>query len=316
MKRTLVLALALIAVLAGCSSSTEAAPPAEAVTVKHKYGETKVPPDVSRVATVGWNDQDFVLALGVVPVTTRAWFDNYNDFPWVKEATGGKGVPSAGRDGIDYEAIAAAQPQVILAIYETIDKPTYERLSAIAPTVVQSADYPNEETPWDQQLLLTAKALGKSTEAQALLDQVHAKIDEAKKANPVFAGKVLVEDYGPENGGHYLLGKGDPRRAVFDALGFGAQQVTKEVSDEKVALLDRDVLFVNGATKAQLAKSPVFSRLAVVRSDRTLYTSFESNLSGALSYSGPKALLYALDVLVPQLANALNGKPVADLSNA
>lgn len=308
--------LALVAVLAGCSSATEQAPPAAAVTVAHKYGETKVPAGVARVATVGWNDQDFVLALGVVPVTTRAWFDNYNDFPWVKDATGGKGVPSAGRDGIDYEAIAAAQPQVILAIYETIDKPTYERLSAIAPTVVQSADYPNEETPWDQQLLLTGKALGKSAEAQALLDQVHAKIDEAKQANPVFAGKVLVEDYGPGNGGHYLLGKGDPRRALFDALGFGAQQATKEVSDEKVALLDRDVLFVNGATKAQLAKSPVFARLAVVRSDRTLYTSFESNLSGALSYSGPKALLYALDVLVPQLANALNGRPVADLSNA
>jgi iron complex transport system substrate-binding protein len=182
--------------------------------------------------------------------------------------------------------------------------------------VVQSAQYPDEETPWDQQLLLTGKALGKDSEAKALLDQVHAKIEAAKAAHPEFAGKVLVEDYGPENGGHYLLGKGDPRRALFDALGFGAQEATKEVSDENVALLDRDVLFVNGATKKQLAASPVFSRLAVVRTGRTLYTSFESNLSGALSYSGPKALLYALDVLVPQLANALNGRPVADLSDA
>jgi iron complex transport system substrate-binding protein len=320
LKRTLVVALALIVALvvalASCSSTEAAAPPDEAITVSHKFGDTKVPRNVERVATVGWNDQDFVLALGIVPVTTRAWFDNYNDFPWVKEATGGKGVASVGTDGIDYEAIAAAKPQVILAVYETIDKPTYERLSAIAPTVVQSAQYPDEETPWDQQLLLTGKALGKDSEAKALLDQVHAKIEAAKAAHPEFAGKVLVEDYGPENGGHYLLGKGDPRRALFDALGFGAQEATKEVSDENVALLDRDVLFVNGATKKQLAASPVFSRLAVVRTGRTLYTSFESNLSGALSYSGPKALLYALDVLVPQLANALNGRPVADLSDA
>jgi ABC-type Fe3+-hydroxamate transport system substrate-binding protein len=50
--------------------------------------------------------------------------------------------------------------------------------------------------------------------------------------------------------------------------------------------------------------------------DRTLYTTFESHLSGALTYSGPDALLYALDVLTPQLANALNGRPVADLANA
>ena len=49
---------------------------------------------------------------------------------------------------------------------------------------------------------------------------------------------------------------------------------------------------------------------------RTLYTTFESNLNGALTYSGPDALLYALDVLTPQLANALNGRPVADLSAA
>ncbi len=81
-------------------------------------------------------------------------------------------------------------------------------------------------------------------------------------------------------------------------------------------MLDRDILFVNGATKQQMAASPVFAKLAVVTSDRTLYTTFDSPLSGALSYSGPKALLYALDVLVPQLANAVNGKPVADLSNA
>jgi iron complex transport system substrate-binding protein len=83
-----------------------------------------------------------------------------------------------------------------------------------------------------------------------------------------------------------------------------------------VALLDRDVLFVNGATKQQMMASPVFARLDVVRGDRTLYTTFDSNLSGALSYSGPKALLYALDKLVPQLANAVNGRPVADRSNA
>jgi ABC-type Fe3+-hydroxamate transport system substrate-binding protein len=180
--------------------------------------------------------------------------------------------------------------------------------------VIQSGEYPDEQTPWNVQLLLTGKALGKEAEAQALLDQVNAKIDEAKAANPAFAGKVLVEDFGPENGGHYLIGKGDPRRALFDALGFDAQEHTGDLGEERLALMDRDLLFVNGATKEQMTASPVFARLNVVRGDRTLYTTFDSNLSGALSYSGPKALLYALDQLVPQLSNAVNGKPVADLS--
>jgi iron complex transport system substrate-binding protein len=308
--------LVAIGLVAGCGSAPAAGPADESVSISHKFGETKVPKNPARVATVGWNDQDFVLALGIVPIVTRAWFDQYNNYPWVQEATGGKGVATMGGDGIDYEAVAAARPDVIFAVYETIDRPTYDRLSQIAPTVIQSAEYPDEETPWNVQLLLTGGALGKDAEAQALLDQVNAKIDEAKAANPAFAGKVLVEDFGPENGGHYLIGKGDPRRTLFDALGFDAQDHTGDLSEEQLALMDRDLLFVNGATKEQMMASPVFARLGVVQSDRTLYTTFDSNLSGALSYSGPKALLYALDQLVPQLANAVNGRPVADLSNA
>jgi iron complex transport system substrate-binding protein len=314
--RAVLALLVAVGMVAGCSSSTEAGPPDDTISISHKFGETTVPKDPARVVTVGWNDQDFVLALGVVPIVTRAWFDNYNNYPWVQEATGGKGVATMGGDGIDYEAIAAAKPDVIFAVYETIDRPTYDRLSQIAPTVIQSGEYPDEETPWDVQLLLTGEALGKEAEAQALVDEVKAKIDEAKAANPAFAGKVLVEDFGPENGGHYLIGKGDPRRTLFDALGFDAQEATGDVSEENLSLLDHDVLFVNGATKEQMMASPVFARLNVVQSDRTLYTTFDSNLSGALSYSGPKALLYALDQLVPQLSNAVNGKPVADLANA
>ena len=84
-------------------------------------------------------------------------------------------------------------------------------------------------------------------------------------------------------------------------------------------LLDRDVLFVNGATKETMLASPTFARLKVVQEDRTLYTTFETPLSGALAYSGPNALLYALDVLVPQLAAATDddpATPVTDLSKA
>ena len=77
-----------------------------------------------------------------------------------------------------------AKPDVIFAIYETIDKQTYERLSQIAPTVIQSADYPDEETPWDVQLLTTGKALGKEAEAKELVGKVQGRIDEAPRPTP------------------------------------------------------------------------------------------------------------------------------------
>ncbi|MCX6469944.1 MAG: ABC transporter substrate-binding protein [Corynebacteriales bacterium] len=305
-----------VATLSACGSGSDTTASGPTVTIAHKFGETKVPADPKRVVTVGYNDQDFTLALGVVPVTTRAFFDSYDTLPWVQAQTGGKGVPAMQGDSINYEEIAAAKPDLILAIYETVDRKTYDRLSQIAPTVIQSAEYKDEETPWNVQLLTTGKALGREAQARALVTKVTGAVDAAKAAHPEFAGKTLVVDYGPENGGHYLLGANDPRRALFDALGFGAQDTVGDVSEEKLGLLDRDVLFVEGATRSQLASSPAFTRLNVVREDRTLYTQFDSPLAGALSYSGPDALLYAIKVVVPQLSNALTGKPVADLAGA
>ncbi|GAA3960978.1 ABC transporter substrate-binding protein [Actinoplanes auranticolor] len=288
------------------------------VSIEHKFGSTTIEKQPERVVTVGWNDQDPVLALGVVPVSTREWFTEYPAYPWVKEALAGKPLTTFSAE-INFEAIIKQQPDLILAIYETINKETYDKLSQIAPTVIQSKDYADEQTPWDVQTLTTGKALGMSSEAQALVAKVNAKIDEAKAANPQFAGKTLVVDFGPEKGQHWLIPAKDPRRALFDALGFAAQTESEDVSEERLDLLDRDVLFVNGATKKDMLASPAFSRLTVATEDRALYTSFSTPLGGALAYSGPNALLYALEVLVPQLKNATDGDPatkVEDLSNA
>ncbi|MCA2225342.1 ABC transporter substrate-binding protein [Nonomuraea aurantiaca] len=313
----------MVGSLISCSSSaqapkaTEAADPAFPVSIDHKFGSTTITSRPTRVVTVGWNDQDFALALGVVPVSTREWFEEYLTYPWVKTALGGKPLPTFSAE-INFEAIVKQRPDLIIAIYETVNKQTYDKLSQIAPTVVQSSAYPDEQTPWDVQTLTTGKALGKSAQAQALVDKVNGKIAAAKQAHPEFTGKVLVVDYGPENGQHYLVPGRDPRRALFDALGFAAQSQSGDVSEERLDLLDKDVLFVNGSTKAKMASSPVFSRLNVVKTDRTIYTDFSTPLGGALSYSGPDALLYALDVLVPQLANAADMKPstaITDLSN-
>ncbi len=307
-----------VGLVGACGSSPKSAPESDhAVKISHKFGETTVPANPTRIVTVGWTDQDFVLPFGVVPVAARTFEDNYDNYPWVKAATDGKGVPTwGGADSIDYEAIAAKKPDLIFAIYESIDKQTYERLSQIAPTVIQSADYADEQTPWNVQLMTTGKALGKEAQARELVDRVQGKIDAARKANPEFDGKTLVMDVGPENGGHYLLPENDPRRGLFTALGFKAQDVAGDVSEEKLAELDKDVLFITGATKEQMLASPAFARLGVVAKDRVLYTDFASNLNGALTYSGPDALQYALDTVTPQLANALNGRPVADLANA
>ncbi len=52
----------------GSSSSTKAEADAFPVTIEHAFGETTIESEPTRVATLGWADQDHVLALGVVPV--------------------------------------------------------------------------------------------------------------------------------------------------------------------------------------------------------------------------------------------------------
>src|SRR4051812_15117953 len=84
----------MVGSLISCSSSaqapkaTEAADPAFPVSIDHKFGSTTITSRPTRVVTVGWNDQDFALALGVVPVSTREWFEEYLTYPWVKTALG------------------------------------------------------------------------------------------------------------------------------------------------------------------------------------------------------------------------------------
>ncbi|WP_436522683.1 ABC transporter substrate-binding protein [Actinoplanes sp. HUAS TT8] len=310
--RRVLAAVLLTTALTACSTSDDAdkAAPASStagtafpVTIEHKFGHTTIPSKPHRIVTVGWNDQDFALALGEVPVSTREWFTEYPTYPWVASSLGGASLPTFSAE-INYEAIIKQRPDLILAVYETIDKATYDKLSQIAPTVIQSSQYKDEETPWDVQTLTTGKALGKPAEAQALVDKVKAAADAAKTANPQFAGKTLVVDYGPEKGQHYLLPKNDPRRALFDLLGFATQDQAEDVSEERLDLADRDVLVIEGATEADMLKSPVFAKLKVVAAKHTLYIPFDGPLAGALSYSGPDALLYALDQLVPQLKTA------------
>jgi iron complex transport system substrate-binding protein len=97
MKRTLAAPLAaatlLVAALTGCStgstsadaaseptSTTSVDPDAFPVTIEHALGETTIEAEPTRVATLGWTDQDHVLALGVVPVgaTKITWGGNDN----------------------------------------------------------------------------------------------------------------------------------------------------------------------------------------------------------------------------------------------
>jgi len=82
------------------------------VTVEHKFGTTEIPEEPERVVTIGFSEQDPVLALGVKPVAVREWFGNhpYAVWPWALDELGD------------------AEPQVLVMPYGELD---FETIAAL-----------------------------------------------------------------------------------------------------------------------------------------------------------------------------------------
>jgi iron complex transport system substrate-binding protein len=88
---------------------------------------------------VGFNEADFVLALGVVPVGVRDFTGEYDESrrPWAQQALGGAQPELVGGNDIRFEKVAALEPDLILGVYSFMDRSAYDTLSRIAPTVAQ-----------------------------------------------------------------------------------------------------------------------------------------------------------------------------------
>ena len=76
-----------LAFAAACSSSNdEDTPPSgdSAESITHKFGATELPKDPQRIVSVGYNDQDAILALGGTLVGTFDWYGDYpyGVWPW------------------------------------------------------------------------------------------------------------------------------------------------------------------------------------------------------------------------------------------
>lgn len=277
------------------------------VTIEHKYGSTTIPARPKRVVTVGFNEQDFTLAVGVVPVGVREWLGDFpfQERPWAKEQLGGVELPTVGAIELDIERIAALQPDLILALYAGLTPSEYETLSRIAPTIVQPAEYGDWGIPWDVQMLITGRALGREEEAQRLVDGVRAQYASARAANPSFKGKTAAFVSFNSNG-FLIYPEDDIRTQFLTWLGFNLPEETGSFSQERAKLLDVDVL-VAVASPDVLENDPIYGTLNVVREGRVVYLDgWTDPLAAAIGFNSPLSLQFLLEQIVPRLAAAID----------
>lgn len=318
--RTLAACAVLLLALAGCSSGGEQQPAASGepapggafpVTLNHAFGSTTIEERPERVVTIGYNDADFAMALGVQPVAEREFQGDFDwqQRAWLPEPPPGPTPQVLAGSELSVEQIAALQPDLILGVYSFLDRSTYDSLAKIAPTVAQPTEDGSNAATWDVQTRITGQALGRTEQADQVIAETQAKFDEAKAAHPDFVGKDLKMAFYIE-GTPWNFGTDDLRAQLFEGLGFQVRPDSQELSLEQQGQLDGDVVAVMGRTRAEAEADPVFSAIPAVREGRVVYLGgFSSEFAGALGYSSPLSLPYAIDTVAPQLDAALKGQP-------
>ena len=183
------------ALVAACSSPKPGEVAKDgSVTVKHIFGETKIPAPPKRVVSAGFTEQDDLLAVGVVPIAVTDWFggEPFGVWPWAQPKLGGaQPVVLNLNDGIQVDQIASLKPDLIVATNAGLDQDTYTKLSAIAPTIAQSGPDAFFE-PWKDQATAIGQAVFKADDMAKLIAAVDEKFASVGKNNPQFAGKKVL----------------------------------------------------------------------------------------------------------------------------
>jgi iron complex transport system substrate-binding protein len=330
----LTVALAVAVLLAGCAGPSAPPPPAAPaeggafpVTVEHAFGATVVPAAPQRIVTAGYTEHDVVLALGATPVGVTEWYGEYPSaaWPWAQDELGdARPEVLSINDGFQYERIAALRPDLIVATNAGADQASYERLSAIAPTVAQPAGAPAFFSPWDAQTLLIGRALGQEQAARELVDGIKGRFAAAAAAHPQFAGTPAIFLQAPYYEGAALAYPEGLSTAFLTDLGFVVPDELQRfvpadaeifgqapIPLEQLGTLNAGKVLIWATEDAQarvaLEEQPLYRQLTPVREGHLVFT--DGVLAGAIYFTTPLSLPYVLDNLVPLLEKAVAGNP-------
>lgn len=196
------------------------------VTIAHKYGSTTLDTAPERIVLVGLNEQDALLALGVVPVATREWYGERPGaiFEWAQDelaALGGETPVVLSGGQLNFEEIAALEPDVIVGLYAGITQEEYTTLSQIAPTIAQPAEYVDWGVPWQEVTRTMGQIVGKAAKAESLIAGVESAFAEARAQFPNIQGAeaVVATPWGYPTS-YYVYGSQDSRGRFMTSLGF------------------------------------------------------------------------------------------------
>tara|TARA_R110001583_G_scaffold19496_1_gene76262 strand:+ start:1230 stop:2234 length:1005 start_codon:yes stop_codon:yes gene_type:complete len=294
------------------------------ITIEHAFGSSVIMQKPKRVATVAWANHEVPLALGIVPVGFAAatFGDDNGDgiLPWVadrlSELNAKTPVLFDEGDGIDFEAVAATQPDVILAAYSGLSQSDYDTLSMIAPVVA----FPNKpwSTNWRSMIRINSAGLGMSNEGETLIAHIGTQIAERVAQYPELKGKsaMFITHLDPTDLSVIrFYSANDARVSFFDDLGLQSPQSVKNISrdgqysgESSIEQIDEfnDVdIFVTYGNKqllTPLTTNPLMSKMRAIRSGAIVMLG-NSQIATAANPT-PLSISWVLDDYLDALAAA------------
>lgn len=291
------------------------------VTIEHKYGSTTITEKPERIVLVGLTEQDALLALGVVPVATREWWGERPGaiFEWATDELGNAPLPDVlPAEELNFEQIAALQPDVIIGLYAGTTQEEYDTLSKIAPVVAQPAEHPDWGIPWQELTHKIGLVVGEAERADELIAEVDAKFAAAREAHPEFEGQtgIVASVWGyPDS--YWVYSSKDPRSQFLLSLGFKSSPAFDEViGNEFGAAISREELDMLEDVKVAVwfaendeMSDPLYQQLALSQQGRNIIINSVDPMAFAFSFNTVLSLDYVLDGLVPDLSIAVDGDP-------
>jgi iron complex transport system substrate-binding protein len=307
-------------VSAGCSSPKPAPGSAGAgsVSITHIFGETVIKEPPKRVVSAGYTEQDDLLAVGVVPIAVTSWWGDqpFAVWPWAQPKLGAAQPVVLNLDnGIPIDQIAGLKPDLIVAINAGVDADTYQKLSAIAPTVPQS-DGDAFFEPWKDQAAAIGQAVFQADQMKSLIDAVDQKFAAVAQKNPQWKAKKALLMQGTFWQGTVVATTAGWRTDFLNEMGLVVADSIKPFGTDHRAVIPRDhikavldsadvVIWSTESPddqKALLADPDVAASQATAQ-NRHIFTSKDE--AAAIAFSSPLSYPFVADQLPPQISKIL-----------
>lgn len=288
------------------------------MTITHLFGQTVIKQPPKRVVSAGYTEQDDLLAVGIVPIAVTNWFGDqpFAVWPWAQPKLGGAQPVVLNLDnGIPVDQIAGLKPDLIVAVNAGVDADTYQKLSAIAPTVAQS-DGDAFFEPWKDQATTIGQAVFRADQMKSLIDAVDKQFVAVSQNHPQWQAKKALLMQGSLFQGTVVAAAAGWRTDFLNQMGLVIADSLKPFVNGHRAVIPRDhiktvldsadvVIWTTESPDQQksLLADPEIAGSQATAQNRHVFTTKDQ--AGAIAFSSVLSYPVVADQLPPLIGKIL-----------